>query len=98
MALRGVFLDHVASDQLDSATLEWPRAEDVWIAVEFIIANDPEVGRPMNEAGTVRSLTWEGALSAGLPTLTVIYVFDRTDITVRSMRWANAKTFRHGRA
>lgn len=96
--MRGVFLDISAQFEVDSACVKWERGEHVWRTVELILAHDPEVGTPSSESGATRSFTWEGAYSARLPTVTVIYTFNKTDVTVQATRWSDAVGARYGRA
>lgn len=94
----GVFLDETARRGMDAAAEKWPRADDVWIVVEYVLAHDPEVSTALNESGRLRAFTWDGAASAQLPTVDVIYAIGSTDITIKSMRWRNAQNARAGRA
>lgn len=58
---------------LNSAKAEWTRAGDAWEAATWVMAYDPEVGVPVTESGKTRSFVFQGSVSNGMPSLTVIY-------------------------
>lgn len=95
----GVKEDAEASEAHDAAIERWPRAEDAWQGITWTVARDP-IGESeaLNEAGTLRALTSEGARSIGLPTLTIIYEHDRQYVTIKEARFTDAKAPFAGRA
>jgi hypothetical protein len=88
--VRGVIEDSRASRAVDDAKLRWPRADDAWNAVTWVLARDPEIGMPLNESGTTRAFTLDGARSIGLPTVTVVYVFDPNTVVIRDVLFEEA--------
>jgi hypothetical protein len=76
----------------DHAITRWARADDAWQGITWTIARDP-IGEsiPLNESGTLRVLTSEGARSIDLPTLTVIYEYDDHYVTIKDARFTDAK-------
>lgn len=82
----------------DDACEIWERADHAWLTVEFTIARDPEAGRALNEAGTLWAYTFQGAGSAKLPTLTVIYRFDAQTVDVIKAQFLKPKAHLVGRA
>ncbi len=62
-----------AKEALDAAVMKWPRAQDAWDTVTLVVINDPKEGRPINESGSLRSFTYVGARSIGMPDVTIIY-------------------------
>lgn len=71
-----------ASQAFDKALEKWPRAEEVWNAIEWTLARDPDAGTALNEAGTLRAYKIHGARSVGWPTLYVIYRLDGPEALV----------------
>jgi len=68
------------------------------LAVEWAIVRDPGSGKALNEAGTLRAFTFEGAKSIGLPTLTVVYECDAQNITIHDALFAEPRATVIGRA
>jgi hypothetical protein len=89
--VRGVFEDPSVAEEVDQARDKWIRADDVWTAVTWVLARDPTVGYPLSESGSVRAFTYDGARSAKMPTVVVVYTIDATDITIRATTWSDAK-------
>lgn len=52
----------------------------------------------LNEGGTLRAFTFEGAKSVGLPTLTVVYGCDLQNITIHDARFEEPRATVIGRA
>lgn len=78
----GVREQATVAEAVDDACEKWERARDAWDSITWSLARDPTVGAALNEAGTVRSLIFEGARSIKMPTVEVIYVHDRTTVTI----------------
>lgn len=96
--MRGVIHSKDAAEAYDDACEKWARADDAWLAAEWTIVHDPMAGMAMNEGGTVRAFTFEGAKSIGLPTLTIVYGYDRRNITIYNARFVEPTATRFGRA
>ncbi len=58
---------------VNEAEGRWARADVSWETATFVIANDPEEGMALTESGKTRSFTFQGSVSIGMPSLTVIY-------------------------
>lgn len=71
--LIGLIEERGAELAVNAALDKWPRAEDAWEAVTWVICRDPDIGIPLTESGLTRSFTLQGARSIGLPTVTVVY-------------------------
>lgn len=94
--MRGIFEEPEVARARDEAELRWPRAIDSWEALTYILTHDPECGRPLDESGNVRAYIWDGARSAGLPTLSVVYVIEQNDFTIRKAEFSDAKYHNSG--
>jgi hypothetical protein len=94
----GVFEDPAVATEVDDARDKWNRADDVWMAVTWVLARDPHVGYPLTEGGASRAFTYEGARSAQMPTVVVLYTIGATDITIKATTWTDAKSPAAGRA
>jgi hypothetical protein len=82
---------------LDEARGKWQRFEDAWEALTWVIARAPEDGHPLNEQGNRRALTFEGARSIGMPTITATYEIERgeiivTDVLIEDAQYGQAGT------
>lgn len=58
---------------LNEAEAEWERASDAWEAATWVMAHDPDVGTAVTESGKTRSFAFQGSVSNGMPSLTVLY-------------------------
>jgi hypothetical protein len=96
--VRSVIEDSRVSRAIDDAKLKWPRAGDAWDAVVWVIARDPSIGRPLTESGNVRSFTFDGAKSIGLPTVTVLYEVQHIVIVVHDALFQEPTFAQAGRA
>jgi hypothetical protein len=67
---------------VDFAAERWTRGRDAWDAVLWGLARDPGAGSALTTSGRSRSFTLSGAISIGLPTVTVVYVIDGETVTV----------------
>lgn len=97
---KGVFESPEAADAFDAACNQWDRAEDGWETVKWVLAHDPEPADSyvLDDAGRHRVLTWQGASSAHMPTITVVYEWDNENVTILDARFENAKAQRFGHA
>jgi hypothetical protein len=71
--------------------------DDAWNALTWVAARDPEAGQPLNEAGDRRALTFDGARSLDMPTMTITYEIERdrlivTDILIEDAQYGQAGT------
>ena len=83
---------------VEQAKLQWDRADDVWEAITWVVAHDPEVGRPVTESGKTRSLTLEGARSANLPTITIVYEIENPYVTIHDVSFREPSAPHAGQA
>ncbi len=58
---------------LNNADDDWDRANDAWEAATWVMAHDPGVGAAVTESGKTRSFVFQGSISNGMPSLTVLY-------------------------
>ena len=87
------------SRALDDAKDRWPRAQDTWDTVLWVLARDAEgAGLSLTESGATRSFTLEGARSIGLPTVTVVYEIGRLEVVVHDALFGDARFAQAGRA
>jgi hypothetical protein len=71
---------------IDAAMTRFARAQDAVNALKWALARDPEGGTPLNESGTfVQSM--RGALSIGLPAVTVLYKVEPECVTLIAIRF-----------
>jgi len=96
--VRDVFEDPAVSAAVDEAKGRWARAEDSWDALVWTIARDPEMGEALTESGKTRALTLEGARSIDLPTITAVYEWDETQVTVTAVHFEDSQHGQSGTA
>jgi hypothetical protein len=89
--------DRVAA-AIDEAYLRWQAAERAWLAIEFVLNNDPGVGTPLIETGRIRSFFFHGAKSIDMPDVTVIYEATENLVVVHDATFEDAKAPFAGRA
>jgi hypothetical protein len=94
----GIIEDSRVSRAVDDAKLRWPRADDAWEAITWVIARDPFIGVAVTESGKVRSFTFDGAKSIGLPTVTILYEIQPTVVVVLDAVFKDSEFTRPGRA
>lgn len=76
---------------VDDAKERWARADEAWEAVTWTLARDPTFGEPLNESGHTRAFTFVGAWAYEMPTIVVVYDFDKQYVTIRSVRFQDAQ-------
>ena len=96
--MHSIVEDSRVSRAIDDAKMRWPRADDAWEAITWVIARDPFIGVAVTESGNVRSFTFDGAKSIGLPTVTILYEVQPTVIVVRDAVFQEPEFARAGRA
>ncbi|MEM6712416.1 MAG: hypothetical protein AAF590_09055 [Pseudomonadota bacterium] len=74
----------------DEAETRWSGAETAWDAVTLVLAYDPEIGEPLNEAGTLRTFVLQGARSNDMPDIVVIYEDRNPTIEVIDVKYKDA--------
>ena len=96
----GIREDTAATEAYEMAIERWARADDAWQGVTWTLAHAPDTpdSVPLNEAGTVRAYTSDGARSIDMPTLTVVYSFDDEYLSIHEARFTDAKAPFAGRA
>src|SRR5271156_441527 len=83
----------VGVDQVvDFAAERWTRGRDAWDAVLWALARDPGAGTALTRSGRSRSFTLSGAISIGLPTVTVVYVVDGDTVTIVDANFSGVGT------
>ncbi|WP_137113338.1 hypothetical protein [Mesorhizobium sp. GR13] len=90
--------DPAVQQAYDDACEKWTGAEYAWNAATFVVLRDPKIGEPLNESGSVRSFTFDGARSRNIPTLILIYECEGDTTTIRAARFSDAKYTVAGRA
>src|SRR5437660_1567426 len=87
-----------APEAVDSAFEKWEDAERAWLAIEWALVRDPQVGPPLTEKGNIRGFLYDGARSIGQPDVQVIYEIQEDAIIIRSAVFTQAKANFAGRA
>jgi hypothetical protein len=95
---RTVILETVAREAVDSAFLKWGDADRAWMAIEWALVRDPDIGVALTEAGNLRAFVYEGARSIDQPDCQVIYEVQLNAIVIRSAIFSPAKASQAGRA
>lgn len=100
MKLSGVDFrwDSPAQEAYDLAVDKWSGADEVWQAMEWTLLHDPHAGAPLNEEGSLRSHTIDGARSRGWPTVTVLYRIENPYITFLEADFTEASYGQSGNA
>jgi hypothetical protein len=93
-----VVLDEAARAAVDSAIMQWEDAERAWLAMEWTLSHDPQVGVPLREGGNMRGFVYRGARSVGQPDVQVIYELTKHEIIVRDVVFSDAKASQAGHA
>ena len=86
------------SDQLEFACQKWNNAALVWEHVTWALARDPKIGRPLNEEGTLRLLSWVGARSVDMPDVELMYRLENPTIRLLEVIFKDAKSAFSGTA
>ena len=93
-----MILDHSVREALDSACQEWSGAETAWMAIEWTLARDPEVGRLVTDRANVRELIYDGARSIKHPDVYVAYEVMTDRIIVKFAAFVEAQASQAGHA
>ena len=89
--MRSLIEEASVREAVDEALDKWPRANDAWMAVQWAIARDPEIGDPVTESGNIRSFAQDGARSIGLPTVRVMYELQEPYVIIREVLFEDSK-------
>lgn len=77
---------------VDSAYLQWPRADEAWEAVVWAVARDPYgAGPALTESGETRLMVFDGARSIGMPSVRAVYVVEPSSVVIREVQFSEAK-------
>ncbi len=68
-----------------------------WMAIEWVLARDPLVGRALTEKGNLRAFQYDGAKSIKQPDLYVIYEIFGNEIVVKVVGYDEAQAPNAGR-
>jgi hypothetical protein len=80
-----VRLDIEVDDALIEANDKWHRLDDAWNMIEWALARDPTVGRPLSESGHARTFVFDGSHAHQMPTIQVVYVFEPPYVTIKAV-------------
>lgn len=89
--MRDFRYDTEAAKAIDEACETWSRTDDAVFLIEWAITRDPREGKALTESGITRALTYQGASSIQMPTVTFVYEIDEYYITVKEARFETAK-------
>lgn len=90
--------DPEAQAALDDACDVWDGALVAWEAATWVLLRDPSIGVPINESGSVRAFTYEGARSLKQPTITILFEVSGDTTYVRAAKFDQPKYQQAGRA
>jgi hypothetical protein len=93
-----VVLDSGVARDLEAACEKWSGTEIAWEAIEWVLCRDPEVGRALNESGSVRAFIYVGARAIQQPDIQVTYVVEQNEIVVKIAVFTDAQATYAGRA
>ena len=86
-------------EAVNEAEQRWPRADDVWVTITFVLMRDPiGSGKPYAEDGKVRSFEYPGARSIGMPSAVVIYRVEEPTVSVIDIKFFEAPYGQAGNA
>ena len=85
--MRGIREEEQVRLAVDEALEKWNRAFDAWEAATWTLMREPEFGKALNEAGNVRAAMFDGARSIDMPSIEIIYRFDKRYIYVEYVRF-----------
>lgn len=87
---RTVVLETAAQEFVDEQSKDLPRFEQRWMAVEWLLARNPESGTQRVVADPeVCVYVFPEIELAGMRELWVLYSFDYNEVTVRAVRFAD---------
>ena len=80
---RSVRQEHTVEAFIASLEEQFPRIDDVWRALEWMLARAPERGEPVGDYFLMKSPDWE---IEAIPQLTALYTFDDNQVNVYAVR------------
>ena len=91
---RSVAQEAVVSDQYNAALAKWPRLDEAWRGLEWLLARAaPESGRARQEAGELfRVYKQEGDFLAKTPSILIVFTFDNECVTIHDVRFSEPPT------
>jgi hypothetical protein len=96
--IRTVVLDYTVQEALDSASEQWDGTQIAWLAIEWTLAHDPDVGRLITNKANVRELIYDGARSIRHPDIYVVYEVMADQIIIKLAIFVEAQASYVGRA
>lgn len=88
--LRSIVESEEARQARNEAEAKWSGAVMAWEALTLILAYDPEFGAVIGESGKVRTFVWQGARSADMPDIQVIYEDNDPYLEVIDLKYKTA--------
>lgn len=80
------------AEALAEACNKWPRTEDAWEAITWVLSKDPKLcGTPLNETGNLRVMIYAGAKSIGMPDIRLIYRISNPTIELLDAEFTEPK-------
>jgi hypothetical protein len=96
--LRTVVEQPAVMQKVDDAREKWPRANDAWNAITWVVIRDPGIGVALTESGKTRTFVLNGARSIGLPTVTVVYEVEPTIVVIHDVLFEDSTYAQAGTA
>ena len=91
--LRNIIESYEAQQANDDANARWLGAKQAWEAVLQVLMYDPTFGTNINEAGTLRTFTFQGAKSLDMPTVQVLYQDNNPYVEVLDLKYSEAQSY-----
>ncbi len=91
--LRSIVESYQTQEANDNARGRWLGAELAWEAVLQVLMYDPTFGTPINDAGSLRTFTFQGARSTDMPTVQVLYQDNLDHVEVIDLRYTEASQY-----
>jgi hypothetical protein len=88
--LREIIQEQAVSDAFDEARVTWPRLDEAWAALEWLLARRaPDLGHFRDVDGTTfRLYKQAGDDLAKTPDITIVYSCTDDDVTIYDVRFA----------
>jgi hypothetical protein len=90
--MRTVREDPEVEADVEEACTRWARAQEAWDVILWVLARDPTCGVPLAEGGQARAFVYEGSWAHEMPTIWVMYDVDDHYVTIRKVKFSNART------
>ena len=85
--MRSVVETPEVMDAADEASSHWPRFDDAWSAIFWVLSRDPTIGEPLTEGGRIRAFVYDGSVAHGMPTIDLVYDVERERIVLKRVRF-----------